>query len=332
MDASSPPSIGLPPPGTTAWLVTDGKAGDLAPCRGLAEALGLAAEERRIAPRPPFSWLAPRGPADPRERALRPPWPDLAIATGRRAVPALRAVKRRSDGTTFTVFLRDPRIGARAADLIWVPAHDRLRGANVIVTETGPHPVSPARLAAARDNPDPRLAALPRPRAAVLVGGDSRHGRFSDEDARALLAGLERLAGAARLMITASRRTPGPLRAALADLARRQGGFFWDGNGENPYLALLALADTIVATADSANMVTEACAAGVPVLLFEPGNLYARHRPLFEALKRHGAVHPFTGRVEALRSKPLDMTLAIAQAVANAYMGHRDALARRTAR
>ncbi|KMO17048.1 mitochondrial fission ELM1 family protein [Methylobacterium platani] len=328
MASSSP----LLPAGTTAWLITDGKAGDLAPCRGLAEALGIVAEERTIAPRPPFSWLAPRGPADPRERALAPPWPDLAVATGRRAVPALRAVKRRSGSRTFTVFLRDPRIGTRAADLIWVPAHDRLRGPNVIVTGTGPHPVSPARLEAARRAPDPRLSALPHPRAAVLVGGDSRHGRFPDEDGRRLLAGLERLSGEACLMITASRRTPAALRTALADLARQSGGFFWDGSGENPYLALLALADTIVATADSANMVTEACAAGVPVLLFEPGNLYPRHRPLFEALKAHGTVHAFDGRVEALRPKPLDMTLAIAQAVANAYIGHRDALARRTAR
>jgi mitochondrial fission protein ELM1 len=322
----------LLPAGTTAWLITDGKAGDLAPCRGLAEALGVLAEERVIAPRPPFSGLAPRGPADPRERALAPPWPGLAIATGRRAVPALRAVKRRSGNETFTVFLRDPRIGARAADLIWVPSHDRLRAPNVIVTETGPHPVSPVRLAAARRDPDPRLARLPSPRAAVLVGGDSRHGRFPEKDAQRLLAGLERLAGEASLMITASRRTPDGLRTALADLARRCGGFFWDGSGANPYLAMLALADTIVATADSANMVTEACAAGAPVLLFEPQNLYARHRPLFEALKRHGTVHVFDGRVESLPSKPLDMTLAIAQAVANAYIGHRDALARREAR
>ena len=85
-----------------------------------------------------------------------------------------------------------------------------------------------------------------------------------------LLAGLEQLAERASLMITASRRTPPALRAGLAELARRRGGFFWDGAGENPYLALLALADTVVATADSANMVTEACATGAPVLLFTP--------------------------------------------------------------
>uniref|UniRef100_UPI003133B082 ELM1/GtrOC1 family putative glycosyltransferase n=1 Tax=Methylobacterium sp. CB376 TaxID=3138063 RepID=UPI003133B082 len=125
-----------------------------------------ARPRRRGAPRgaPPALLLArPRGPADPRDLALAPPWPDLAIAAGRRAVPVLRALRRRAGAATFTVFLRDPRTGPGAADLIWVPEHDRLRGRNVLVTLAGPHPVSAARLAAARAAPDPRLRALPAP-------------------------------------------------------------------------------------------------------------------------------------------------------------------------
>ncbi|ACA18172.1 protein of unknown function DUF1022 [Methylobacterium sp. 4-46] len=312
------------PPGTTAWILTDGKAGDLAPCRGLAQALGLVAEERRVAPRPPFSWLAPRGPADPRDLALAPPWPDLAIAAGRRAVPVLRALRRRAGAATFTVFLRDPRTGPGAADLIWVPEHDRLRGRNVLVTLAGPHPVSAARLAAARAAPDPRLRALPAPRAAILVGGDDRRGRVRPQAAAAFLSGLERLAGEASLMITPSRRTPPALRAALRDLASRRSGFFHDGSGADPYLALLALADAIVVTADSANMVAEAAATGSPILLGELTETYARHRPFFAALRQYGAVHPFDGRLEGSRYEPLDFTPAIAEAVAAAYLRRRD--------
>ena len=85
----------------------------------------------------------------------------------------------------------------------------------------------------------------------------------------------------ASLMITASRRTPAALRHALEALAARHGGFFWDGTGENPYVALLALADAIVVTADSFNMIGEAAATGVPVLVFEPSGRpsEARHLP-----------------------------------------------------
>ena len=87
-----------------AWILTDGKAGDEAQCLGVVERLGLAADLRRVAPRAPFTWAMPWGPIDPRERAGRPGspiqpgpggWPDLAVASGRRAVPYLRETKRR---------------------------------------------------------------------------------------------------------------------------------------------------------------------------------------------------------------------------------------------
>src|SRR4051794_41807304 len=111
----------------------------------------------------------PWGPIDPREAPARaaspiaPPFPDLLVASGRRAVPYVRAVKRASGGRTFTVFLKDPRTGAGTADLIWVPAYDAIHGPNVIRTLTPPHRVSRERLAAARADPDPRLPGLPPP-------------------------------------------------------------------------------------------------------------------------------------------------------------------------
>ena len=48
--------------GATCWTLTDGKAGDEAPCLGLAQALGLKAEKRVVRPRSLYALLAPRGP------------------------------------------------------------------------------------------------------------------------------------------------------------------------------------------------------------------------------------------------------------------------------
>jgi hypothetical protein len=99
------------------------------------------------------------------------------------------------------------------------------------VTEAGPHPVSPARLAEARTHPDPRLAALPAPRMTIRLAPSDR-----------------RSSPARRRAASASEKRPCRLSPPT------RGGFVWDGSGENPYLAMLALADTIVATGDSANM------------------------------------------------------------------------------
>lgn len=313
-----------------AWVLTDGKAGDEGQCLGVSDALGLAPDLRRVAPRAPWVWLMPWGPVDPRDRPdragspIRPPFPDLLLASGRRAVPYLRAVKRASGGRTFTVFLKDPRTGPGSADLIWAPAHDDIQGPNVVRTLTSPHRVSAQRLAAARARPDPRLAALPSPRAAVLVGGDSRHLTFSADDARRLVENLDGLArSGASLMVTASRRTPAALRDRLVALLRARGGFLWDGTGDNPYVALLALADAVVVTADSANMVGEAAASGAPVLLFELPGTYRRHAAFYGALRDKGVVHPFAGRLEGQRYEALDSTPAIAGAVADGLARHR---------
>jgi len=324
----------MPDPATPSiWVLTDGKAGDEVQCLGVAERIGSIPQIRRIAPRKPWSWLMPRGPIDPREAPdrpdspIRPPYPDIAIASGRRAVAYLRAVRTASNGATYTVFLKDPRTGPGAADLIWVPEHDRLRGENVLVTITSPHRLTPAALAEARAAPMPEIAALPAPRAAVLVGGDSRHHRFRPDDVARFATSLDALARSGVALIgSRSRRTSPALDAAVGEVFRRHGGWWWDGTGTNPYVQLLANATAIVATADSTNMIGEAAATGVPILVFEPHGGHARLARFLEALKRHGAVHHFQGELEGTPYEPLDSTRQIADAVMQGWQRHKAAM------
>jgi mitochondrial fission protein ELM1 len=317
----------------TIWTLTDGKAGDEPQCIGVAERLGVTPQIRRVAPRKPWTWLMPRGPIDPREgperpgSPIRPPFPDILIASGRRAVAYVRAVRKASNGHTFTVILKDPRTGAGAADFIWVAEHDRLRGPNVLVTTTSPHRLAPQRLVQARAAPPPAIAALPSPRAAVLVGGDSRHHRFRPDDIARFAGLLDDLArSGVALMGSRSRRTTPALDEAVGAVFARHGGWWWDGTGENPYVALLANADAIVTTADSTNMVGEATATGAPILVFEPHGGHGKLAKFLEALKRQGAVHHFEGRLEGARYEPVDSTSTIAEAVREGWLRHRTEL------
>jgi len=319
--------------GLITWVLTDGKAGDELQALSVTEALGLDPEIRRVDPKPPFDWFMPWGPVDPRERPgapsspIAPPFPDLLIASGRRAVAYLRAVKKATGGRTYTVFLKDPRTGPGAADFIWSPEYDRLRGPNVLNTLTPPHRVSERRIAAARSRPDARLVSLPHPRVPVLAGGDSRHHRFTEADIARFVEHLKAVAETgAGLMVTASRRTPQALREALIALTGRHGGFFWDGTGENPYVDLLALADFVVATGDSFNMIGEAAVTGRPILVFEPSGGHPKLDVYMAALKAHGIVHPFTGRLEGQPYEPLNSTPKVAEAIAQGLSRHRRAL------
>jgi uncharacterized protein len=321
--------------GATCWVLTDGKAGDEAQCLGVAERLGLFPMPRHVKPRPPWVWLMPRGPVDPAEAPgkpgspIAPPWPDICIASGRRAVAYLRAVGRESAGRTLTVFLKDPGTGADAADVIWAPSHDAIAGANVLKTLTSPHRISPERLAEACAAVPAWLAAG-RTHVGVMLGGDSRHHRFTDTDVATLAAVLETIAtSGARLVVTPSRRTPAGLSAALAGLCAQSGGWFWDGAAPNPYLAILAHADHLVVTADSVNMLGEAAATGKPIHLFTPSGGHRKISSFVDGLVHHGAVRPLGPNLETFAYEPIDATPAIAIAVAEAFAASKRRAARR---
>lgn len=309
--------------GHTGWIITDGKVGMDVQARGVAEALGLRYHMKRVAPSGLWRFAAPWGPPDPKERVGRvdsdkfaPPWPDVCIATGRASIPYIRRLRRLAGPRTYCIILQDPKTGAGAADLIWVPAHDRRRGANVITTLTAPHSYSQTRLAALRQDCPPEIAALPHPRIAVILGGKNGIYRFSEADDDAIQAALTSLGAAgASFMITPSRRSHQRLIRAVDLATAGRPRLFWDGSGDNPYPHFLAHADVMVVTADSVNMTGEACATGRPVYVFEPSGGSPKFNRFHAALRDAGAtrrLHPGIDLSETWIYQPMDSAADIA--------------------
>lgn len=310
----------------TCWIVSDGKVGMENQCLGLAEALDLDPVVKRIMVRKPWRWLQPTlkvnglGSLDPAGDLLQPPWPDLIIATGRISVAPVLAAKAaagrtRSQAPVRLVQIQNPTVNPRLFDLIITPAHDRLEAPNVVATLGSMHRVDSEKLDAARAEFAARYAALPRPLVSVLVGGANRVFRF-DADIATQLGGLLRSMAAetgAGLAITTSRRTDPAatqaLRAALADTPAD----FWDNEGENPYFGLLALADAIIATGDSVNMVSEALSTGRPVHIYDLPGGSAKFTRFHQGLREAGLTRPFTGKLEQWAyTPPDDMRRAVA--------------------
>jgi mitochondrial fission protein ELM1 len=187
-----------------------------------------------------------------------------------------------------------------------------------------PHRVTQAKLAAARAAPPAFVDRLRQPRAAVLVGGHSVNHRFTAADIAGFTARLERLARmGVSLMGTASRRTPAALRDAVAAIIERHQGYLWDGESENPFISLLALADTIVVTSDSVGMVGEAAATGRPVLVFEPSGGHPKNTRYLNSLRALGIVHDFVGELKGEAYEPLDSTRTVASLIAEGFRRHR---------
>jgi mitochondrial fission protein ELM1 len=214
------------------------------------------------------------------------------------------------------VLFQSPKSWAASADLVWAPAHDALRGANVITTLTPPHRFTAGLLEELRQRVPDDIAELPRPRIAVLLGGPGAGYRY---DAAAIAACAVRLVQLARhaggLMIARSRRTPPPLLAAIAEASADIPRILWEGGEPNPYPQFLAHADAFVITADSVNMAGEAAATGRPIYVFTPEGGRGKFRRFHAALEAHGATRPLPERLDALENwsyEPLRSAEAVA--------------------
>src|SRR3970040_2373146 len=145
-------------PFTGTWTITDGNAGNLRQAQALAAALGRPARDIMLHARAPSRWGGPR----------RAP---------------------------LAVQILDPRIAPRHWDLVIAPGHDELHGGNVIRLLGSLHPVDDQWLDAARRR-FAALAALPRPRTALLLGGASAHARFPEGWTQTLATRLQRVVSA----------------------------------------------------------------------------------------------------------------------------------------
>lgn len=317
--------------GIRAWVLTNGMAGFETQTLGVAEAMGLQPEVKRVTPLPPWRWLAPWGPAAP-DRAIVAPWPELLIASGRQSIPYARKIKRAAKGETFVAILQDPRVAPSHFDFVWAPMHDLLEGPNVLSTLVSPHQLTPERLAAEARRIAPEIAHLPHPRIAVLIGGSNAVYRL-DESAAAQIG--RTLAEAARrshagLMITPSRRTGGRQAQIIRDCVNDVPHVMWDGRGDNPYFGYLGSADAVIVTCDSVNMIGEAAATGKPVHVIELAGGSPRSRRFLAGIYAQGAARPFAERLESWPCAPLNATWEIADAIARAMTLKRRARQPRT--
>jgi mitochondrial fission protein ELM1 len=304
-------------PISSCWVVTEGLIGLQNQAIGLAQALGLPYVLKEVKKSKGFWQLFSSG-----KHGLTPPWPDLLISCGRQSVSSSVAVRRASEYKTFTVHIQDPLTDPKQFDVVIVPAHDKVRGENVFVTQGAIHHVSPEKLISAAGHFRPLLASLPRPLISVLIGGKNRHQSFSAALAHDF-AGKLRLAATntgGGLAISFSRRTGAGNETIIRQDLKGYPSYIWDGTGENPYLGLLALADAIVVTSDSISMVSEACSAGKPVYIYELPNGGKRHKRFCESLIKSGTVRPFSGTIEIWKNTALDETRRAANFVYEHFM------------
>ncbi len=262
------------------WGITDGSAGMQSQVEGVLQAFAQPYEIKVCKRKKPWVWLPVAcyvGALKQLEgEPLSPPWPDAVVTSGRRSAPIGLAIKAASGGHTKAIHLTDPRGCRRRFDLIVAMAHDPAEGDNVIHTHFALHRLTPEMLRLAASKWQPRFAYLPRPYAVVLIGGTTRYYTLTADAVRFIINELHGLMEreACSLLITPSRRTGAEGLELLRKAFEGDRRVYLHGlEGENPYTGMLGLADHVIVTDDSVNMMSEASATGKPLhILHLPGH------------------------------------------------------------
>ncbi|MBI2707257.1 MAG: mitochondrial fission ELM1 family protein [Proteobacteria bacterium] len=313
----------------TCWTITDEFPGMKSQVIGLAEAVGLPTLHKTCIRRWPWGWLGipwgdPLTQLTPESDSLTPPWPDLVISCGRRSAPLALAIKEKSKKKMVCVHIQDPLVNHGAFDLIAAPEHDNLKGPNVISTKGALHKVTREKMHEDVQKYKSLFKGLPRPYSVVLLGGSTNRYKMPlaalEDLIQKILFIRDKTQGS--VLVTPSFRTP--FRAQLTQaLANESNIFLADIEKQNPYFAMLGVADVIFATDDSVNMVCEACFTGKPVYSLPlMGHRNSKPKRFIQRLIQEGIVRSFEGEIDTWTYVPFNDTEKVAALVRETLKGN----------
>ena len=324
------------------WLMLGHKAGDNGQLRALSEALGWPVIEKHLVYRKTeiltnlFAGPTLAGLVGERSSPLEPPWPDLIISAGRRNEPLVRWIRKQAgEKRVRLVHVGRPWALHECFDLIITTPQYRLPDKpNILHNEAPLHRVNRGRLEEARKLWHDRLAHLPHPRIAVIMGGNAGPYDMDRENGELLGHYANDLAARAQgsLMVTTSARTP----SAAIDAFERHVDvpaviYRWTADAtDNPYMGFLAHADRLIVTCDSMSMLAEACETGRPVMIFDLLRGEGSNRP---PLPADGSIRPrsFTETLRGLSLRPffykLGMTVGPSRLTRDVSIIHRNQVA-----
>lgn len=306
----------------SCWVISDGRRGIENQALGLAEACSrwrpLKIKTKVVDSGPAFKAASPKMQltlrSEPLRYGLAMPYPVIAIGCGRQAIAPLMALKNKAGDGVFTVYVQDPRIETNGFDLVIAPEHDGLSGDNVISMIGAPNRITKTELVAQVLVHQDKLAELPMPRVAMLIGGPSKTHKFTKEvHAAHMKAAQDCIASGRSLLLTTSRRTPDWAVEAYFKFAKAHSNvWLYDGGEPNPYLAFLGGADTILVTEDSTNMLTDACSTGKPVFTLPMNGDPGKFQILYDSLAERCHVKPYDSLFKTQKYPPLDETARVA--------------------
>ncbi len=269
-----------------AWCLTDGSAGMISQVKGLADALNLNFEQKTIDLKFPWNKL-PVGILPPSKIIFNnykqislesniPP--DIIISCGKRSIYASLYLKKLLKNKVFSIHIQNPKINPAHFDLVVAPAHDDLKGKNVLQTDLALNHINKSLLSKEAELYAAQFSKIEKPICAIFLGGQNRNYRFDISVVKVLADQVDKIIknNDIQLYILFSRRTDQFIIEYLKERFLDQ-NIIWNGEG-NPYLALMKFSKYLICTADSVSIISESISSTKPVYIFNLPSLKKNNR------------------------------------------------------
>jgi mitochondrial fission protein ELM1 len=200
--------------------------------------------------------------------------PDAIITCGRRMAAIGKYFKRKLNCKHIQIL--NPGDNPKKYDVLVCPEHDMITGTNVISTKGSLHNISYKSLNKIKENPEKLIC---------LILGNPANGFFKELNHLSDL--INQYFSDHDLVICGSRRTPEKHHQTIRSIFSNAKAI-WLSNvdGENPYQNLLANSDIIIVTADSINMLSEACTTTNNVIAVAQKYISPKHKRFIDSIDK----------------------------------------------
>ncbi|MFK8013750.1 MAG: mitochondrial fission ELM1 family protein [Marinicellaceae bacterium] len=198
---------------------------------------------------------------------------DAIITCGRRMAAVGKYYKRLTN--TKHIQILNPTDSVENYDVIVCPEHDNLLAPNVIQIKGSLHAINTQYLLPYKKPQNKSIG--------ILLGNPSKH-FFNNIELK--LNQINESYPHHDLYVCGSRRTPKRFFQKIKK-ACEQAKVCWldETDGTNPYLSILANSDVLMVTADSINMVSEACATDKTVIILAKNQVSLKHKRFVNSLQ-----------------------------------------------
>lgn len=310
------------------WTISEEKAGTLTQCLGVAQHLDRNPTARIFKKQNRLERVF-----SPFRQITAELRPDITISCGSISERYVSDIKNAYGNQPFSVHLQPAQRAPDLFDMVFVSRHDwteAMANDPKYFQMTGvPHRITPAFLAARREDARARFAPGDERIVTLLTGGSTWAYAFDRQTIEKLVATtIDLVEQGCVVLASTSRRSEPEILARLMQINNPR-LVLWDRTGDNPYIDYLSAADAFVITADTVTMVCEASMSGKPIHIFPLAQYAGPQFELkkFEKFERFhedmhrnlGITRIFEGKLEEFSYPVEDETLRISLLIRTEY-------------